>query len=78
MSAARKQAEALAARIAQLLRVAPGDDDAEALTLLIDQALCEAAQKQVSRVAGVPLHALRCWFDAAFGDVVPQHDVSAA
>ncbi|WP_299791343.1 acyl-homoserine-lactone synthase [uncultured Marivita sp.] len=38
----------------------------------------EAAQKQVSRVAGVPLHASRCWFDAAFGDVVPQPDVSAA
>ena len=49
MSAARKQAEALAARIVQLLRAAPGDADAEALTLLIDQALYEAAQKQEKR-----------------------------
>lgn len=38
----------------------------------------EAAQKQVSRVAGVPLEASRRWFDAAFGDVVPQPDVNAA
>lgn len=38
----------------------------------------EAAQKQVSRVAGVPLDASRAWFDAAFGDVVPQPCMTAA
>jgi acyl homoserine lactone synthase len=38
----------------------------------------EAAQKRVSRVAGIPLQASRGWFTASFGDVVPQQDVSAA
>jgi len=38
----------------------------------------EAAQKQVSRVAGVPLAASRTWFDAAFGTDVPQPFISAA
>lgn len=38
----------------------------------------EAAQKRVSRVAGIPLQASRGWFTASFGDVVPQPDVSAA
>ena len=38
----------------------------------------EAAQKQVSRVAGVPLAASRAWFDAAFGKDAPEPAVSAA
>lgn len=38
----------------------------------------EAAQKRVSRVAGIPLQVSRGWFEASFGDVVPQQDVSAA
>ncbi|WP_439121668.1 acyl-homoserine-lactone synthase [Marivita sp.] len=38
----------------------------------------EAAQKQVARVSDVTLEASRGWFDAAFRDVVPQPDVSAA
>lgn len=38
----------------------------------------EAAQKRVSRVAGIPLQASRDWFNAAFGGVVPQSDLSAA
>ena len=38
----------------------------------------EAAQKRVSRVAGIPLQASRGWFEASFGDVVPQQDISAA
>ena len=38
----------------------------------------KAAQKRVSRVAGIPLQASRGWFTASFGDVVPQQDVSAA
>jgi len=38
----------------------------------------EAAQKQVSRVAGVPLSASRAWFDAAFGKDAPEPAVSAA
>ncbi len=38
----------------------------------------EASQKQVSRVAGVPLQASRGWFAAAFGNDAPQLAVSAA
>lgn len=38
----------------------------------------EAAQKRVSRVAGIPLQASRGWFAASFGDVVPQQGVNAA
>ncbi|MCL3882107.1 acyl-homoserine-lactone synthase [Marivita sp. GX14005] len=38
----------------------------------------DAAQKQVSRVAGVPLDASRAWFDAAFGGVEDQPAISAA
>lgn len=38
----------------------------------------EAAQKHVSRVAGVPLQASRAWFEASFGGTMPQPAVSAA
>jgi acyl homoserine lactone synthase len=38
----------------------------------------EAAQKQVSRVAGVSLEASRRWFAASFGDKAIQPKVSAA
>ena len=38
----------------------------------------EAAQKHVSRVAGVPLPASRGWFDAAFGGGVTHPKVNAA
>ncbi|MGJ8604469.1 MAG: acyl-homoserine-lactone synthase [Marivita sp.] len=38
----------------------------------------EAAQKHVSRVAGVPLQASRDWFMAAFGQNAHQTEVSAA
>lgn len=38
----------------------------------------DTAQKRVSRVAGIPLQASRGWFEASFGDVVPQRRVNAA
>ena len=38
----------------------------------------EAAQRRVSRVAGVPLAASREWFDAAFGDPGPALRATAA
>ena len=38
----------------------------------------EAAQKRVSRVAGVPLQALRGWFDDSFGSRAKQAAASAA
>lgn len=38
----------------------------------------EAAQKQVSRVAGVSLEASRRWFDAAFGPTRAELKISAA
>ena len=49
MSAAREHAETAAAAIRRLLRIEPGDAHAEAMTLLIAQALCEAAQRQEKR-----------------------------
>jgi len=49
MSAARKQAETVAAEVLRLLRAAPGSADVEALTLLIDQALNQATQSQEKR-----------------------------
>ncbi|HUU24976.1 MAG TPA: PAS domain-containing protein, partial [Methyloceanibacter sp.] len=49
MSAARKQAETVAAEVLRLLRAAPGSADVEALTLLIDQALHQATQSQEKR-----------------------------
>jgi two-component system, sensor histidine kinase and response regulator len=49
MSAARKQAETVAAKVMRLLGAAPGGADVEALTLLIDQALSQAAQAQEKR-----------------------------
>lgn len=38
----------------------------------------EAAQKRVSRVAGVPLQASRGWFDDSFGNLAKQAAASAA
>jgi acyl homoserine lactone synthase len=38
----------------------------------------DAAQRQVSRVAGVSLDASRGWFEAAFGGMTPQRNKSAA
>ena len=46
MSAARKQAETVAAAILRQLRLDASKADAEAVALMVDQALCEAAQKQ--------------------------------
>jgi len=46
MSAARKQAETVAAALLRALRVEVNAADAEAVTGLVQQALCEAAQKQ--------------------------------
>lgn len=46
MSAAREKADRVAAAILRLLRVEPGQADAEALALLIDEALCASAQQQ--------------------------------
>lgn len=37
-----------------------------------------AAQKRVSRAAGIPLQTSRGWFEASFGNMAPQSDVSAA
>ena len=37
-----------------------------------------AAQQRVSRAAGIPLQTSRGWFDASFGNMAPQSDVSAA
>jgi two-component system, sensor histidine kinase and response regulator len=46
MSAARKQAETVAAAIMRLLRADPSESDAEAVAQLVDQAICEASQRQ--------------------------------
>src|SRR5665811_1812022 len=46
MSAAREKAERVAAAILRLLRVEPGQADAEAVALLIDEALSASAQQQ--------------------------------
>ena len=49
MSAAREQAETVAGRVLRLLRVEPPQADAEAVASLIEQAICDAAQKQEKR-----------------------------
>jgi two-component system sensor histidine kinase/response regulator len=46
MSAARNQAETVAAAILRLLRVEPGEADTGAVALVVDQALAAAAQQQ--------------------------------
>lgn len=38
----------------------------------------KAAQKRVSRAAGISLQTSRGWFEASFGHMTPQSDVSAA
>ena len=57
MSAAREKADRVAAAILRLLRVETGQADAEAVALLIDQALSETAQQQekhdLNRIAEV-------------------------
>jgi len=57
MSAARQQAKSVASAILRTLRVEASDDDAESVTLLVEQALAEARQKQekytLQRIADV-------------------------
>jgi len=57
MSAAREQAETVAATILRLLRIDPSEADSEAVALVVQQALSEAAQKQekqdLARIADI-------------------------
>jgi hypothetical protein len=46
MSAAREQAQTVAAAILRQLRIDPGEADAEAVALIVDQALSAAVQRQ--------------------------------